>query len=122
MRTSWMKVGKMATVTGGFGCDIYIFLASVNASGNACPMGLKLIACLLLMEITTFLRECYKTLPKPTRAQARSSHFWCDSRAASRDHTAAAAPIGGGGGGAASQSSQQLASSTGRRWSMAICW
>lgn len=60
-------------------------------------MALKLIACLLLLEITTFLRECYRTLPRPTRAQARSSHFWADSRAPSRDHV----------------------SSSGRRWSMA---
>lgn len=35
--------------------------ASVNSSGNSCPMALKLIACLLLLEITTFLRECYRS-------------------------------------------------------------
>ncbi len=87
---------------------------SVNASGHACPHALKLIACLLLMEITTFLRECYRTLPKPCRAQVRSSHFWGEV-AGGRISVVGNAPsvVSGGGGGAAMQSA------SGRRWSMA---
>ena len=121
------------------GCQLSIFIfrplllciaASVNQSGNACPMALKLIACVLLLEITTFLRECYRTLPKPSKlvryAQqqqqqqhqqqqtagiidpsiGRSTYFqWCDSRAQSRDHPVSTMNAGAAaptGGGAAS--------------------
>lgn len=64
-------------------------------------MALKLIACVLLLEITTFLRECYRTLPKPSKlvryaqqpavddpSLGRPSGYfqWSDSRAQSRDH------------------------------------
>ena len=38
--------------------------ARVNASGHHCPYALQLIVCLLLYEITTFVREAYETLPK----------------------------------------------------------
>lgn len=41
--------------------------ACVNPNGNNCPHALKLIACVLLMEITTFLREMYQTLPKASK-------------------------------------------------------
>ena len=43
-------------------------LASVNPGGGSCPMALRLIACVLLLEITTFMRETYKSLPKMHRA------------------------------------------------------
>ncbi|CAF1372114.1 unnamed protein product [Adineta ricciae] len=36
----------------------------INRSGHECPFSLKLLACLLLYEITSFLRETYTTLPK----------------------------------------------------------
>ena len=111
--------------------------ASVNQSGNACPMALKLIACVLLLEITTFLRECYRTLPKPSKlvryaqpavdpSSGRSGYFqWSESRAASRDHppssagpstagvtggmVAVAATAGSGGGGAVAPSAAATA-------------
>ena len=41
--------------------------ASVNPNGNSCPTALRLIACVLLLEITTFMRETYKNLPKMHR-------------------------------------------------------
>jgi len=40
--------------------------AQVNPSGSDCPFALKLAACQLLLEITTFLRETHQYLP--TRA------------------------------------------------------
>ncbi|KAK4883609.1 hypothetical protein RN001_006928 [Aquatica leii] len=39
----------------------------INTYGSNCPMALRLIACVLLYEITTFLRETYQTLPKSSR-------------------------------------------------------
>lgn len=44
-----------------------IDLACVNPHGNDCPPALKLIACVLLYEITAFLRETYQTLPKASK-------------------------------------------------------
>merc|ERR1719376_1202809 len=38
--------------------------ASVNPCGGGCPTALKIVACVLLLEITAFLRETYKNLPK----------------------------------------------------------
>ncbi|CAH1781834.1 unnamed protein product, partial [Owenia fusiformis] len=38
--------------------------ATVNHSGSDCPYALKMIACQVLLEITTFLRETYQYLPK----------------------------------------------------------
>ncbi|CAF5137209.1 unnamed protein product, partial [Rotaria sp. Silwood1] len=43
--------------------------AIVNPSGHDCPYSLKLIVCLLLYEITSFLRETYETLPKLSTLQ-----------------------------------------------------
>lgn len=40
---------------------------SVNPHGNDCPHALKLIACVLLFEITAFLRDTYITLPKTSK-------------------------------------------------------
>lgn len=45
--------------------------ASVNPHGNDCPPALKLIACVLLLEITAFLRETYQTLPKASRLSTK---------------------------------------------------
>ncbi|XP_055525794.1 protein unc-80 homolog isoform X1 [Wyeomyia smithii] len=44
---------------------------SVNPHGNDCPPALKLVACMLLMEITGFLRETYQTLPKISRLSTK---------------------------------------------------
>ncbi|XP_058813943.1 protein unc-80 homolog isoform X3 [Topomyia yanbarensis] len=44
---------------------------SVNPHGNDCPPALKLVACMLLMEITGFLRETYQTLPKASRLSTK---------------------------------------------------
>lgn len=65
--------------------------ASVNPNGSSCPAALRLIACVLLLEITTFMRETYKSLPKVhqrslfanagsnapmTTSNTRASHCW----------------------------------------------
>ncbi len=36
----------------------------MNPNGSSCPVALRLIACVLLLEITSFMRETYKNLPK----------------------------------------------------------
>ncbi|XP_071797964.1 protein unc-80 homolog isoform X4 [Asterias amurensis] len=41
--------------------------ATVNPTGTACPHALKMVACQLLLEITSFLRETYQNLPKPRK-------------------------------------------------------
>lgn len=41
-----------------------VILAVVNRSGHDCPHSLRMVACLLLYEITSFLRETYDSLPK----------------------------------------------------------
>ncbi|XP_039948637.1 protein unc-80 homolog isoform X7 [Bactrocera tryoni] len=48
--------------------------ASVNPHGNDCPHALKLIACVLLFEITSFLRDTYVTLPKASKLLHREKH------------------------------------------------
>lgn len=45
--------------------------ASVNPNGSDCPPALKLIACLVLYEITAFLRETYQTLPKASKLSTK---------------------------------------------------
>lgn len=45
--------------------------ASINTYGSSCPMALRLIACVLLHEITAFLRETYQTLPKSSRVTGK---------------------------------------------------
>ncbi|XP_046670285.1 uncharacterized protein LOC124360589 isoform X5 [Homalodisca vitripennis] len=42
-----------------------------NLYGSECPIALRLVACMLLMEITAFLRETYQSLPKLCRNSAR---------------------------------------------------
>jgi hypothetical protein len=41
-----------------------LFTDTVNANGNNCPYALKMLACLVLEEITTFLRETFQYLPR----------------------------------------------------------
>ncbi|KAK6194683.1 hypothetical protein SNE40_000272 [Patella caerulea] len=48
--------------------------ASVNEAGTGCPYALKMLGCLVLLEITTFLRETFQYLPK-SRSQKRD-HVW----------------------------------------------
>lgn len=45
--------------------------ASVNPNGSNCPPALRLIACLVLYEITAFLRETYQTLPKTSKLSTK---------------------------------------------------
>ena len=60
----------------------FLISASVNPNGSSCPIALKLVACVLLMEITTFLRETYKNLPKANKPigsrflEPRVSQMW----------------------------------------------
>ncbi len=49
-------------------------LAIVNPSGRDCPYSLQLIVCLLLYEITIFLRETYETLPKLSSLSTTGIH------------------------------------------------
>ncbi|XP_021380201.1 protein unc-80 homolog isoform X3 [Mizuhopecten yessoensis] len=49
--------------------------ATVNDSGSSCPYALKMIACLVLQEITTFLRETFRDLPK-SRSPRREGGCW----------------------------------------------
>lgn len=46
-------------------------IASVNPDGSSCPPALRLIACLVLYEITAFLRETYQTLPKTSKLSTK---------------------------------------------------
>ncbi|KAH1025785.1 hypothetical protein HUJ05_010443 [Dendroctonus ponderosae] len=48
----------------------YLDEASIYTYGSNCPMPLRLIACVLLQEITAFLRETYQNLPKSSRIGA----------------------------------------------------
>lgn len=48
-----------------------MFLASINTFGTSCPVALRLVACMLLREITAFLRETYQTLPKSSRLSTK---------------------------------------------------
>jgi hypothetical protein len=43
---------------------VVFLLAIVNRTCHDCPYSLRAIACLVLYEITSFLRETYETLPK----------------------------------------------------------
>ncbi|XP_043466068.1 protein unc-80 homolog isoform X3 [Leptopilina heterotoma] len=45
--------------------------ASVNTYGSSCPVSLRMVACMLLLEITAFLRETYQTLPKSNRMSTK---------------------------------------------------
>lgn len=43
----------------------------MNPDGGSCPPALRLIACLVLYEITAFLRETYQTLPKTSKLSTK---------------------------------------------------
>jgi heme-binding NEAT domain protein len=54
--------------------NLIFILAIINRSGHDCPYSLQLIVCLLLYEITAFLRETYETLPKFTSLSTAGVH------------------------------------------------
>ncbi|UJR28934.1 hypothetical protein I4U23_010152 [Adineta vaga] len=81
------KAAENANETGGGGAggatfwnsdetyEDYYNEAIVNRSGHDCPYSLRVISCLLLYEITSFLRETYETLPKlSSMPSASGSH------------------------------------------------
>ena len=109
---------------------LFPFSASVNVNGSSCPMALRLIACVLLLEITAFMRETYKNLPKlhkhhlftgasaatsaqvtggahPRHGESRASHAWGAAVASATSGTSA--PL-----------MAPPASSSNRRWSIAL--
>lgn len=47
------------------GWHLNIDLDTVNPTKCGCPFALKMAACQLLLEITTFLRETFPCLPRP---------------------------------------------------------
>lgn len=51
----------------------FLLKASVNPSGRDFPWPLRLAACMLLFEITAFLRDSYRRLPRSTRVSLRSN-------------------------------------------------
>ena len=76
-------------------CIPIFFAASVNPSGGSCPTALKMVACVLMLEITAFLRETYKQLPRAFVKVPKSEAAKADGgagttaaghRAHSRDH------------------------------------
>lgn len=48
---------------------------SVNIHGNDCPPALKLVAVVVLLEITAFLRESYQAIPKSSRMSTKEKHI-----------------------------------------------
>lgn len=52
----------------------FITVVSVNVHGNDCPPALKLVAVVVLLEITAFLREAYQTIPKASRMSHKEKH------------------------------------------------
>lgn len=53
---------------------LLITLVSVNIHGNDCPPALKLVAVVVLLEITAFLREAYQSIPKSSRLSTKEKH------------------------------------------------
>lgn len=47
----------------------FLLTGTVNEKGSECPYALKMAACLVLQEITTFLRETFRDLPKGRSAR-----------------------------------------------------
>lgn len=42
----------------------HLLTATINPRGTDCPYALKMLACLVLLEITTFMRETFQYLPR----------------------------------------------------------
>jgi len=79
--------------------NIINVLASGISRMFSCPMVLRLIACMLFLEITSYLRETYRSLPK-TRPSNTYTTLPVTSNAWERE--------------------RQSHSREGRRWSMAL--
>ncbi|XP_065573108.1 protein unc-80 homolog isoform X4 [Artemia franciscana] len=58
----------------------FINEAIVNPDGKGCPWVVRLAACHLLLEITTFLRDTYRRLPRASKPSLRGLEkaFWGD--------------------------------------------
>lgn len=65
-KTFWMNVRIFFFAQESFK-NFINFPVSVNPHGNDCPPALKLVACVVLLEATAFLRESYPLLPKSSR-------------------------------------------------------
>lgn len=55
--------------------SIFFRLAVVNRSSHDCPYSLRIMVCLLLYEITSFLRETYDSLPKLSSLHPTGMNF-----------------------------------------------
>lgn len=51
----------------------FLVEASVNPSGRDFPWALRLAACMLLYEITAFMRDSFRRLPRSARVSQRSN-------------------------------------------------
>jgi hypothetical protein len=49
----------------------FCLAASFRTAHSSCPVALKMVACVLLLEITTFLRETYRNLPRNQESISR---------------------------------------------------
>lgn len=49
---------------------MYLIATGVE-NGSNCPMALRFMACMLLLEITAYLRETFQNLPKSIRTVGR---------------------------------------------------
>ena len=47
-------------------------LGIVNPNGTDCPYALKMLGCLVLQEITTFLRETFQDLPRSKKQKSEA--------------------------------------------------
>ena len=54
--------------------NVPFFAAVVNKSGSECPYPLKMVACLLLLEITTYLRETYQVASQTLLVRKTTSY------------------------------------------------
>ncbi|XP_066582663.1 protein unc-80 homolog [Prorops nasuta] len=89
--------------------------ASINAYGSECPIALRLVTCILLLEVTAFLRETYQTLPKSSKMLTKErSPPWeatkIDSHEANRRWSFALSSMG-----QSQASAQSIASIVGER-------
>ena len=108
---------------------LFHYTASVNPNGSSCPIALKLVACVLLMEITTFLRETYRNLPRANRPigsrflEPRVSQMWGISGSEARPPTRGTGIVQNEHGqsllSATGSSGNPTLSASGRRWSTA---
>ena len=58
--------------------------AKVNKTGSDCPYALKLVACQLMLEVTTFMRETYQYPPQTGKPNTRESMWGVGTGAGER--------------------------------------